>query len=729
MFRFLFILIVFNAYSAPQKVSKYITIDQFGYLPDSKKIAVIRDPQTGYDAAESFSPGNTYQLKKWDNDQVVFESKIVAWNNGLEDPSSGDKVWWFDFSKITQEGDYYIFDTQNELGSHKFTIGKDVYNEVLKHAVRTFYYQRSGTAKLATHAGEGWADAASFVGKLQDKNCRLYNDRDNISKERDLSGGWFDAGDYNKYTTFLWDVIPEMLSAYEQNPKVWSDNYNIPESGNGVPDILDEIKWGTDWLLKMQETDGSVLSLVGVGVTGVVTGGFSNASSSPPSLTTGQSLYGPATTDATYVACAIFAHGAKVFKSLKNPSMTAYGDKLQSAAIKAWNWANANPNVKWRNNDAAYNSKGLAAGGTDKSSNVGTFRTGSACYLYALTNESKYKTEFENNYSNINMMKWSFVYKYESPTQDMLLYYTKLPNISSSVRNNILSKYNNSIKGSPDNLPAVLADKDPYLGYMADYVWGSNSFLCRQGTMYFNMLAYDLDTANHIIYRNAASNIINKMHGVNPFGIVYLTNMSKYGAENSCTQIWHSWFKNGSSKWDQVGSSQYGPPPGFVPGGPMSYKKDACCGNLSCGGSNNNVCNSEEWLPIDQPKQKGYKDINTNWPLNTWAITENAIYYQAAYIKLLSKFTSSNFLDIITKTEEVVETQTPFLYPNPSSNLVSVKFESPVPISKLEIVDILGKVILETKDTTFSILSLSSGLYYVKIYCPDKNYSLKLLKN
>jgi hypothetical protein len=54
MFRFLFILIVFNAYSAPQKVSKYITIDQFGYLPDSKKIAVIRDPQTGYDAAESF---------------------------------------------------------------------------------------------------------------------------------------------------------------------------------------------------------------------------------------------------------------------------------------------------------------------------------------------------------------------------------------------------------------------------------------------------------------------------------------------------------------------------------------------------------------------------------------------------------------------------------------------------------------------------------------------------
>jgi hypothetical protein len=161
----------------------------------------------------------------------------------------------------------------------------------------------------------------------------------------------------------------------------------------------------------------------------------------------------------------------------------------------------------------------------------------------------------------------------------------------------------------------------------------------------------------------------------------------------------------------------------------MSYKKDACCGNLSCGGSNNNVCNSEEWLPIDQPKQKGYKDINTNWPLNTWTITENAIYYQAAYIKLLSKFTSSNFIDIITKTQEIKETQTPFLYPNPSSNLVSVKFESPAQISKIEIVDILGKVILESKDTTFSISSLSTGLYYVKIYCPDKNYSLKLLKN
>lgn len=722
----LFTLCICNG--SPSNTSKYITIDQFGYLPDAQKISIIRDPQTGYDATESFSPGISYQLRNWHTDAVVFTANITAWNGGAEDPSSGDKVWWFDFSTITATGDYYVFDPTNNVGSYRFRIANDVYNEVLKQAVRSFYYQRSGTAKLATHASAGWADAACFVGPLQDKNCRLYSDKDNPATEKDLSGGWFDAGDYNKYTTFVWNVIPELLTAYEENPSVWADNYNIPESGNGIPDLLDEIKWELDWLLKMQQSNGSVLSIVGVGITSTTTGGFNNSTSSPPSATTGQSLYGQATTDATYATAAMLAHAAKVFRSLGKTSTTSYASTLQTAAEKAWTWANANPGIKFRNNDAGYNSKGIGSGQSDKSDNVDFLRVAAACYLFAATGNTSYRTEFDNNYTKVHLIQWGFAYKYESSEQDMLLAYTRLPNATSSVVSNILSKYSSSIKTSPDNLPSITDKKDPYRGYMADFVWGSNSFLCRQGGMYYNMLTYNQDAANHTIYKNEAYAIINKMHGTNPMGIVYLTNMNNYGAENSCTQLWHTWFKDKSPQWDQVGVSEFGPPPGFVPGGPNSgYNKDACCPSGCFSPQNNAVCTSESWLPIGQPKQKSYKDINTNWPLNFWSVTENGIYYQAAYIKLLSKFIVPSSIVTTIENSAAKEINEVFIYPNPAKDLLNVSIQNDEKIEKIELRDVLGNLVNVSNGSQINVSELSKGIYITNVYGNKKKYTRRIV--
>lgn len=714
--------------SAPNVTSKFITLDQFGYLPNAQKIAVIRDPQTGYDASESFNPGTSYQLRNWNTDAVVFTANITAWNGGAEDPSSGDKAWWFDFSSETDTGDYYIFDPVNNVGSYKFRIANDVYNEVLKHAVRSFYYQRSGTEKLATHAGAGWADAACFVGPLQDKNCRLYSDKDNATTEKDLSGGWFDAGDYNKYTTFVWNVIPELLSAYEENPTIWTDNYNIPESGNGIPDLLDEIKWELDWLLKMQQSNGSVLSIVGVAITSTEANGFKTSAQSPPSATTGQSLYGPATTDASYAAASMFAHAAKVFKSLGKTSATTYASTLQTAAEKAWTWANANPGVKFRNNDAAYNSKGLAAGQSDKSGEIDHLRVAAACYLFAVTGNTTYRTEFDNNYTKVHLVQWGFAYKYETTEQDMMLYYTKLPNSTASVSSNILNKYSGSIRTSPDNLPSITSKKDPYRGFIADFVWGSNSFLCRQGGMYYNMLTYNQDVSNHEIYKNEAYAIINKMHGTNPMGIVYLTNMNNYGAGNSCTQLWHTWFKDGSTKWDQVGVSEFGPPPGFVPGGPNSgYTKDACCPSGCFSPQNNAICTSESWLPIGQPKQKSYKDINTNWPLNFWAVTENGIYYQAAYIKLLSKFIEPNSIvtTIENSTKKVLNEI--FVYPNPAKDQINVTISNGAKVEKVEVLDVFGRSLKTVDSSNIMVSDMAKGVYIINISTSTRTYTQKVI--
>src|SRR5258705_2831405 len=97
----------------PGVTTKFIKIDQFGYLPTSKKFAVIVDPQTGYNKAESFSPGtaaNQYQARNCSNDAVVYSGTLIAWNSGATHTQSGDKGWWFDFSSVTTTGSYYIYD-------------------------------------------------------------------------------------------------------------------------------------------------------------------------------------------------------------------------------------------------------------------------------------------------------------------------------------------------------------------------------------------------------------------------------------------------------------------------------------------------------------------------------------------------------------------------------------------------------------------------------------------
>ncbi|HEY4102430.1 MAG TPA: cellulase N-terminal Ig-like domain-containing protein, partial [Polyangiaceae bacterium] len=91
-----------------QPLSKFIVVDQFGYRPDAEKIAVVRDPQTGFDAGDSFTPGKTYALIDAVSQKQVYSAAATAWNGGMTDATSGDKAWWFDFSSVNTPGTYYV---------------------------------------------------------------------------------------------------------------------------------------------------------------------------------------------------------------------------------------------------------------------------------------------------------------------------------------------------------------------------------------------------------------------------------------------------------------------------------------------------------------------------------------------------------------------------------------------------------------------------------------------
>ena len=615
-----------NLPAIPSNTNDHIKTDQFGYRPGDKKIAVISNPVTGYNNNSPYTPGNIYQLRKWDDDAVVYSAAITSMYGGSTHLQSGDKVWWFDFSNVTTPGSYYVYDSVNNAASYRFEIGTGVYNEVLKQAMRVFYYQRCGTPKSAPYAGTGWTDTHCHNGTLQDTDCRLYNNS-NVFTSKDLSGGWHDAGDYNKYVNFTFEAVTDLLLAYKENPEIWGDDFNIPESGNGIPDILDEIKYELDWLLKMQNSNGSVLSIVGANNT---------MSTSPPSADIAHRIYGPATTSATFSAASIFALAAIQFENI---GQTAFANTLMNAAVNAWNWGVANPNITF------YNSGIIGAGEQEVDSYERLIRKMSAAvFLYHLTGNSVYKTFVEGNYTQIHMMQWSYAYPFECGAQNMLLYYSSLSGVSASVANSVKTVYKNSMKSNnSDNLPAYLNNTDAYRSYISNqnYTWGSNTTKGRQGVMFKNMITYKLDTLSNTDYKNAALGFVNYFHGVNPTAFCYMTNMGNSGAENSINEIYHGWFEDGSALWDRVGTSAYGPPPGFVSGGVNpAYALDYCCPS-GCGGSNT-LCNTALVTPpLSQPIQKSYRDWNTSWPQNSWTITEPAIYTQAAYIHNLSAFIES----------------------------------------------------------------------------------------
>ncbi|GAB4251244.1 MAG: hypothetical protein Kow00109_27000 [Acidobacteriota bacterium] len=615
--------------AATYPLSPYIVVDQFGYLPDAEKVAVIRDPEIGYDAAESFTPGPLYALVEAAGGRWIYSGTPVPWHDGMVDPSSGDRAWWFDFSPVQAEGEYYVLDVDKGVRSPVFRIADDVYAEVLKHAVRTFFYQRAGYPKERPYADEGWTDGASHLGSGQDREARRWFDRtDPSSPTRDLSGGWYDAGDYNKYTNWTASYVIELFRAWEENPAAFGDDYDLPDSGNGLPDIVDEALWGLAWLVKMQNEDGSLLSVMGL------------SHASPPSAARGPSYYGDASTSATLSGAAAFAYSAKVLRKLGRPELDAYAEELVQRARKAWDWAEANPDVLFYNNSAEHDTGGLAAG-QQEVDDYGRFvkKLAAACYLFEVTGEERFRDHFDAQYRSTHMFQWSFAYPFEQEVQDILLYYTTIPGATSSVAAEIKALYRTVMAGG-DNLPRIRREDDPYRAYLKDYTWGSNGVKARQGTMFYSLITYGIPDTDLAEARHAAERYIHYLHGVNPLGFVYLSNMYAYGAERGVNEFYHSWFTNGSPLWDRVGVSTYGPAPGFLTGGPNpSYDWDACCPN-SCGSSANNaLCFSEPISPPkDQPAQKSYKDFNTSWPLNSWSVTENSCGYQVAYIRLLSKF-------------------------------------------------------------------------------------------
>ena len=588
----------------------YIKVDQFGYKETSTKVAVISDPQVGFNEVLGFSPGTSYQLRDWFTNAVVYTATIEQWNGGSVHDQSGDAGWWFDFSSVSTPGEYYIFDPANNVRSHRFVIDDEVYSHILKSAFRVFYYNRCGIEKQTPYAQSPWTDATSFT---QDAQARYVLDKTNASLEKDLSGGWYDAGDFNKYITFAEHPMHDLLWAYLENPTVFGDDWGIPESGNGLPDIIDEIRWELDFFKKMNNADGSTHLKMG-------SQNYSDNTSVPPSLNTDTRYYGPTCSSAEIVAAGVFAQAALVFEQF--PTLVSYAQDMEVRAETTWNYVL--PKINSNTLDILCDQGEIISGDADISvNNQLSSALKAAIYLYDLTGDASYKTYISNNLSSTQQVGNGYWDVYSRGLNDALLHYTTLAGVSTNEVNMIRNSFANSANGSADLWS--MSNADLYRSYIRNshYHWGSNKSKATAGQTSLLLAKYNINPANTNSYLAKAEENMHYFHGLNPLGYTYLTNMCHLGAENSVNQMYHQWFAD-NTDWDDARTSLYGPAPGYVTGGP------------------NHATTVPLAPPFGQPQQKSYLDFNTSsTAAPSWEITEPAIYYQASYVRLLAAFSSA----------------------------------------------------------------------------------------
>jgi len=669
---------------------QHIHVDQFGYISNADKVAVISDPQIGYNNDFSYTPGSVLEVRSSGNDMLVFSGAPIIWKDGEIHDHSGDRGWWFDFSSLEEEGSYYVYNPSTDHRSHEFEIRSNPYSEVLKTAGRMFYYNRSGMAKSVPYAEEKWQDGLSFV---QDEKCRYIFAPTNSNLEKDLSGGWFDAGDYNKYVTFTYSTMHNLLSAYEIAPEAFESDWNIPESGNGIPDLLDEVKWELDFLLKMMNENGSVINKMGAR-------NYNENSSSPPSSNTDIRYYGPTCTSAATTLASVFAHASIVFGVI--PEISDYAGIFEEKAQLAFDYVLPFYNSNTLQVDC--DNGEIVAGDSDVSaSDQRDMLISASVYLLELSGDEKYNTFFKNNYTATEAISAPFLSAYRMPLLDALLRYTVLSNNDSNVTSDIRSRFELDVNNNYNGYFGW-SEEDLYRGFMPDwsYHWGSNLPKASYGNLNLLLADYNIGDAGGNTYK--AGELLHYFHGVNPQGMVYLTNMYDSGAEHCANEMYHNWFGN-NTEYDHSLTSSKGPAPGYVVGGP---NKDFTIQNIS--------------PPSGQPPMKSYLDFNTGFPDNSWEITEPAIYYQAAYVRLLASYVShdiSTSSPHLTISEESIE-----LMPNPATSYFSIKGD--MSTYNVEVMDISGQVVLSLDNVEtehhIDISSLGTGAYFVRLRQPDNNH-------
>ena len=208
----------------------HIRINQVGYLPDEAKIAI------------AFSDQDCRSMKF---ELVDAQTGKMVWGPARLGRSLGgygrfDYHYALEFSSFTKTGRYHIRVSNNKALSLTFNIGADVYNDYAEVILKYIRQQRCGYNPFLDKVCHK-KDGRTMYGPMPD------------STYIDVSGGWHDAGDHLRYLMTSGNTVCRLLFSYRENKKIFIDRHDYwgHPVANGLADVLDEAKWGLDWMLKM----------------------------------------------------------------------------------------------------------------------------------------------------------------------------------------------------------------------------------------------------------------------------------------------------------------------------------------------------------------------------------------------------------------------------------------------------------------------------------------------
>ena len=527
----------------------HIRINQVGYKPDSPKIVVFAN----VDALIS-----EFSVVSQDG-EIVFTGAVSqeqVYNN------SGEVIKTGDFSELTAEGIYHI-EIYGYDNSYEFAISENVYDDLSTALSKMFYYQRCGMELSKEYAGE-FAHGACHA-----ENATIYD----IEQIIDVTGGWHDAGDYGRYITPAAKAVIDLLLAYENAPEKYSDATGIDESGNGIPDILDEVKYELDFFLKMQDSaSGGVYHKV-------TTASFTF--SIMPDAYKDELIVCPMSGMATADFAAVMAKAYTIY----SPIDKEFADICLQSAEKAWQWLIVNPHEQ-----SFTNPQYITTGEYGDTSSEDE-RFWAASELYLATQKDEYH-QYIKTFPIYSGLGWRNMGMYG------MIAYLKLPEgaYDETLYNKILDR----LIGEADTI-ADLCKSDLYSASLKtnEYDWGSNMTVANNGML----LLIANDCRPDAKYIDAAHEQLNYLLGKNAMGISYITNFGTNYAHN--------------------------------PHHRMTEAKKVCFDGLVVGGPNANMedAYARASFPGRQPAQC-YADVNKSYSTNEVTIYWNSpVVYLTDYFK------------------------------------------------------------------------------------------------
>ena len=492
-----------------------IRLNQVGYYPSSIKKAVVVNSASG-----------TFELHDTTG-KKVYDGKLA--DAGTWD-KSGEQVKIADFSTFTTIGTYSLF-IPDKGESYRFLIMQGVYKDALKAALKSYYYQRCSMPLDAKYAGV-FARASGHP----DTVCYFHPSTGHTTGTKPSPKGWYDAGDYNKYIVNTGITLGMMSDLAELYPNAIPDGFtDIPESGNKISDLLDEMRYELDWVLTMQDKDGGVFNkLTNLGF---------DAFEMPEKATEKRYFVGKSTTAALNFA-ANTAQASRLFNTVDKE----YAQKLISSAKSAFEWALKHPAIIFEN------PKDVSTGGYGSKEFHDEFFW-AASELYISTADKKYL---------------AIAQKYQKPlvfrvSENWRLYgrcmgYFRMADNASPLPQDEKAKYKLAITQTADSLIQKMT-KIPYHVPVDDFQWGSNSdFL--DASMLF-CIAYKITKDKK--YMDAIVETTDYIFGKNATGYCFITGLGSKSPMN----IHHR--PSGS---DGITN----PIPGLLVGGPNRFLQDTASG-------------------------------------------------------------------------------------------------------------------------------------------------------